>query len=194
MGEAGQMEHARQEAAHQATATADKARAASGEVAGTAARQAGAVTDEARRQAGTAVRELGGRVKEEAQVQSQHTAEAIGRWADDLARMADNAPGDSPARSLAQRAAQSGYRASHYLEEQGADGVVEELQHFARKRPGVFLFGAALAGLAVGRVIKSSGSAGNSDGQGAAQGQEAARWEQDAARDEWRRLPDGSGV
>ena len=184
----GQMAHARQEAAEQATATADTARAASGEVAGTAARQAGAVTDEARRQAGTAARELRGRVMEEAQVQSQHTAEAIGRWADDLAGMAHNAPGDSPARSLAERAAEGGYRASHYLEERGADGVVEELQHFARKRPGVFLVGAALAGLAVGRVIKSGSSAGSGvDGQSVAQGQ------QNEALGEQRQLPVSSG-
>jgi hypothetical protein len=52
-------------------------------------------------------------------------------------------------------AADGGRRAAGYLDERGLDGAIEELQRFARRRPGVFLAGAALAGFAAGRIAKA---------------------------------------
>ncbi|MFG3497667.1 hypothetical protein [Streptomyces sp. NPDC047928] len=158
---AGRAQQVGQAAKEQASATAGEARQAAGDVAGTAAEQAKAVTHEARRQAGSAVRDLRERVTGEAQGQTERLAEVVRQWADDLAGMAQNAPNDSPARSLVAQAADGGHQAADYLDKQGAGGLVQDLQRFARRRPAAFLAGAALSGLVVGRLAKAGSKAGS---------------------------------
>ncbi|WP_055574455.1 hypothetical protein, partial [Streptomyces prasinopilosus] len=143
----------------EASATAGQAKQAAGEVAGTAAEQARTVASEARQQAGTAVHDLRGRAMEEAEEQARRAAGALRGWASDLSDLADHARNDSPARGFAAQAADRGHRAADYLEEQGVEGLVSDLQSFARRRPGAFLGGALLAGLAVGRLAKASSAA-----------------------------------
>lgn len=89
------------------------------------------------------------------EAQAQQAAATVRKWADDLAGMAERAPGDSPARGLVSRAADGGHRAADYLEQRGTGGVAEDLRGFARERPAAFLGGAALAGFALGRVAKA---------------------------------------
>lgn len=117
---------------------------------------------EARQQVQTAVQGRAGQAKEQAQQeaerQAQRTAGTVRQWADDLARMAERAPDDSPTRGLVVRAADGGHRAADYLEERGPRGVTDDVQGFANRRPAVFLGGAALAGFAVGRLAKGGGS------------------------------------
>ncbi|MFH9814074.1 hypothetical protein [Streptomyces sp. NPDC017230] len=149
----------------EASATAGQAGQAAGQVAGTAAEQARHVADEARQQAGTAIQDLRGRAMDEANGQTRRAAGTLRQWADDLSDLAEHARNDSAARSLAQHAADRGHRAAGYLETEGAEGLVTDLQGFARRRPGAFLGGALLAGLAVGRLAKA-GSAARSDGSG----------------------------
>ncbi|MGC9499676.1 hypothetical protein [Streptomyces sp. WG7] len=149
----------------EAAATAGQAGQAAGQVAGTAAEQARHVADEARQQAGTAIQDLRGRAMTEANGQTRRAAGTLRQWADDLADLAENAHKESAVRGLATQAADRGHRAAGYLERQGAEGLVSDLQGFARRRPGAFLGGALLAGLAVGRLAKA-GSAARSDGSG----------------------------
>ncbi|GAA3472330.1 hypothetical protein [Nonomuraea roseola] len=125
------------------------------EVADTARRQAAVVTGEARSQASRVAGHLKDRVGREADSQTHKAARSIRQWADDLASMAESSKPDSPMRSAAHQVANTGQRAADYLEEQGLSGVVREVQHFARTRPGVFLAGAAAAGFLVGRIIKA---------------------------------------
>ncbi|MFG2028610.1 hypothetical protein [Streptomyces sp. NPDC048825] len=148
-------QQAGQTAKQEASATADRARQAAGEVAGTVTEQAKAVTGEAREQAGAAARELRGRVTEQAESQTQRGAEVLRQWADDLSGLADEADGESPAKTLVAQVADRGHRAADYLDKQGAEGLVQDLQDFARRRPGAFLGAAALAGLVVGRLAKA---------------------------------------
>jgi hypothetical protein len=148
----------------EASATAGQARQAAGQVAGTAMDQAKAVAGEARQQVGTLVDDLRSRAREEADGQTRRAAGTLHQWADDLAGLAENAQGDSPARGLAAQAADGGHRAADYLEKQGADGVLCDVQAFARRRPAAFLGGALLAGFAVGRLVKVAGKAGTSNG------------------------------
>ncbi|MFJ4618381.1 hypothetical protein [Streptomyces sp. NPDC088812] len=150
----------------EASATAEQAKQAATQVAGTAAEQARTVVGEARQQAGTAIDDLRSRAMDEAEGQTRRAADALRQWAKDLSGLADNAEDDSPARSLAAQAAAKGQRAADYLEEQGLEGLVADVQRFARRRPGTFLGGALLAGLAVGRLAKAAGSASRSEGAG----------------------------
>ncbi|MFG2358545.1 hypothetical protein [Streptomyces sp. NPDC048521] len=150
----------------EAGATAGQAKQAATDVAGTAAEQTRAVAGEARQQVGTAIDQVFSRVVDEAEDQTRRAADALRQWAHDLSGLAENARQDSPARSLTAQAADKGHRAADYLEKQGAQGVVSDLQRFARRRPGTFLGGALLAGLAVGRLAKAAGTASRSDGSG----------------------------
>jgi uncharacterized protein YjbJ (UPF0337 family) len=172
-GGAGRVQAAGQTAKEQASATAGQAKEAAGEVAGTALDQARTVAEEARRQAGSAVGDLRGRVTEEVEGQTRRAAGTVHQWADDLAELARNAPGDSPARNLVSKAADGGHRAADYLDRHGVEGMTEDLKGFARRRPGAFLAGAALAGFAVGRMAKAGGKA--QSGQGAQRGRTPLR-------------------
>jgi len=42
------------------------------------------------------------------------------------------------------------------MESGGLDGIADDVRRFARRRPGTFLVGAAVAGFAVGRLLRSS--------------------------------------
>ncbi|GAA1531950.1 hypothetical protein GCM10009730_46560 [Streptomyces albidochromogenes] len=185
-GGAGRVQQAGQTAKEEASVTAGQAKQAAAEVAGSVAEQAKAVTGEARQQAGTAARDLRGRVNEEVQGQAERAAGTLRKWADDLDGMAENAPGDSPVRGLVTQAAQGGHRAADYLDSHGLSGVVDDVRGFARRRPGAFLGGAALAGLAVGRLAKAGkahagGDGGHARGDGRVSGDGGSRAGGDAA-------------
>jgi hypothetical protein len=159
-GGARRFQQAGQTTKEEASATAGQAKQAAGEVAGSVAEQARTVAGEARQQAGTVVRDLRGRVTDEVQGQTHRAAGTLRQWAEDLDGLAQNAAVDSPARSLVEQAAGGGYRAADYLDKNGVGGMVQELQGFARRRPGAFLGGAALTGLVVGRLAKAGSKAG----------------------------------
>lgn len=150
------------------SATAGQAKQSAGQVAGTAAEQARNVVGEARQQAGTVMEDLRGRAIHEADGQTKRAAGTLRSWANDFSGLAAHAESDSPARSLAARAGDRGQRAADYLERQGVEGLAADLQDFARRRPGAFLGGALLAGLAVGRLAKVTQSASRADGNGQA--------------------------
>ncbi|WP_374984676.1 hypothetical protein [Streptomyces fradiae] len=151
-------------AKEQASATASRAGQAGREVAGSAAEQAKAVAGEARQQVGSAAHDLRRRVKDEGRGQTERLAGTVRQWADDLEGMAGSASDDSPARGLVGQVAYGGHRAADYLEQHGVDGLVGDLQDFARRRPGVFLGGAVLAGLVAGRVMKAGTAVHSGDG------------------------------
>ncbi|WP_053171198.1 hypothetical protein [Streptomyces sp. SBT349] len=135
----------------------------------TGAERARQVGDQARSEAQTAAHDLKGRIGEEADSRTHGAAGAVRRWADDLAGLADNAPDDSPARGLVAQAADRGHQAADYIDRRGFDGLVDEVQTFARRRPAAFLGGAILAGFALGRVVKG----GRADGAGGPEDTEA---------------------
>ncbi|MBW1604136.1 hypothetical protein JJV70_18890 [Streptomyces sp. JJ66] len=147
----------------------ERAKQAAGDVAGTAAQQARVVTDEARRQVGGVVDGLRERAQGEAQTQVERFSGTLRQWAEDLDVLARHAPENSPVSSLVRQSAEGGHRAADYLDRQPVDGMIRDLQGFARRRPGAFLGGALLAGLVVGRLAKASQQQGR--GQGSAPGQ-----------------------
>jgi hypothetical protein len=161
-----------QAAKQETRATADRAKEAAGTVAGSAREQARNVTGEARDQVAEVASHLKERAAQEADSQTRRTADTIRQWADDLSGMAENTRSDSPVRNLASQAADGGRRAADMLEERGVGGLVEGVESFARRRPGAFLAGAALAGFAIGRMAKAGTKAAqHGSGQGRTQGQ-----------------------
>lgn len=150
-----------QGAAQQASAVAQKAGQAAGELGGTAAVQAKAVAGEIGDQARDLFAQMRGRLAQETQTQARRASSTLRQWGDDLDSAARNTPADSPARSLVAQAAGRGHRAAEYLDKRGVDGLVEDLQGFARRRPAAFLGGALLAGMMAGRLAKAAGSGGD---------------------------------
>ena len=155
---AGAAKQPGQKAKQEASATAGQAGQAAGQAAGTAAEQSRAVADKAREQGRSAGLELRDRIAEEASEQTRRSVSTLRQWADDLSGMADRAPEGSSARGLVMRTADGGHRAANYLDQRGVQGLLDDTQEFARRRPGVFLGAMALAGFAVGRLARSDGS------------------------------------
>ncbi|WP_433236457.1 hypothetical protein ACQPYK_27120 [Streptosporangium sp. CA-135522] len=150
-----------------APGTGQQAKAAAGEVAETAKEQTRVVAGQAKDQARRVAGRLRERAGEQAQQQSRRAAQGIRQWADELASMGESSKPDSPMSEAVQQIADTGRRAADYLEQRGLSGIVEEVQSFARRRPGVFLAGAAAAGFLMGRLAKATASGGQGGGQGA---------------------------
>lgn len=134
--------------------TAGAAASAGREVASTAKDQARNVAGEVRSQARTVASDVKQRVGDQARSQNDRLAGGLRRMADELEEMVGDR-GDSPARSVVSQVANGGRRAADYLAERGPEGVLSEVQDFARRRPGAFLATALVAGFVVGRLGKN---------------------------------------
>ncbi|MEU6890703.1 hypothetical protein ABZ934_02695 [Streptomyces sp. NPDC046557] len=135
------------------------------EVAQTAKEQAGQVVGEATGQARDLIGEFKDQLQDQAGSQTRRLAGNVRRLSDELREMSENGRADSTAAGLVGRVADGGRQVADRLEERGPEGLIGDLQDFARRRPGVFLAGAALAGFAAARVVHGLNAAG-SDGTG----------------------------
>ncbi|MFF4173296.1 hypothetical protein [Streptomyces sp. NPDC001744] len=151
------------------------------DVARTAKEQAGNVVGETRAQAKDLVGEFRGQLQDQAQTQTQRLAENVRRIAAEVRDMSENGKPDSTAGELARQVADRGHRVADHLERRGPDGLLNDLQDFARRRPGVFLAGAALAGFAIARAGKGVGAASSSSGSDGARDSDPT-WGEDTPR------------
>lgn len=154
----------RETAGQEGAAVAQHARQAAGEVRSTARDQVGQVAHEATGQAKHVVHDMRERVATEAEEQARRVSRQIDRIADELGTMADGSGPDSLTAGALRQVSDAGRQAARYLDERGARGLLDSAQDFARRKPGTFLIGAAVAGFLVARAAKSM-SAGNDDRQ-----------------------------
>jgi hypothetical protein len=136
----------------------DAATTAAGNVTDTAKHQARQVTGEVSYQVRSVAAELRDQVSGQAHTQNDRIVDGIRRMADELDGMVTDDAG-SPARTVVSRVAQGGRQVADYLAERGPEGVLDEVQDFARRRPGAFLATALVTGFVVGRVGKGVFSA-----------------------------------
>lgn len=120
----------------------------------TAAEQAQRVGAEAKTQARNVAGEVRDKLGEQARTQNDKLVGSIRQTADHLDEMRGDR-GDSPAALVVSRVADSGRQLADYLDRNGPEGVLQEVQDFARRRPGAFLATALAAGFVVGRLGKS---------------------------------------
>ena len=156
-------EVAKQQAADVARTTADAGR----HVAGTAAEQAGQVAQEAKRQARDLLGEVRGQAMEQARSGQQNAADSIRSLAGELREMADNGERHGTASELAGQAADRLGGVADWIGARGPGDLVEEVRRFARRRPGAFLLGAAVAGVLAGRLTRGTVDAQRDTGSGA---------------------------
>jgi hypothetical protein len=144
-----------QVAQQEAAATAQQTRESGTEVARTVREQAGVVAGEAKHQAREVTGQVGQRIRDEVDQQARRLSGAVREWSDELASMSEGGTG-SPVRQLVRQVADGGRRTADRVEQGGVTGLVRDVESFARRRPGAFLLGAAVAGLLVGRATKAA--------------------------------------
>ncbi|WP_433368661.1 hypothetical protein ACQPZX_42000 [Actinoplanes sp. CA-142083] len=129
----------------------------------TATQQAQRVGAEAKAQARNLAGDVRDRLSEQARTQNDRLSGSIRQTADQLDEMRGDR-GDSPAAQIVTRVADGGRQLADYLDRNGPEGVLREVQDFARRRPGAFLATALAAGFVVGRLGKGIAKAESSNG------------------------------
>jgi hypothetical protein len=142
----------------------DAAGQAASDVKDTAKEQAQRVGSEARTQARNVASDVRDRVSQQARSQNDKLVSGIRQAADQLEEMRGDRQ-DSPAATVVSRVADSGRQFADYLDRHGPEGVLREVQDFARRRPGAFLASALAAGFVVGRLGKGVAKADSNAGK-----------------------------
>ncbi len=139
---------AKSEAANVAEGTKESAQ----QVAQTSVEQAKQVTEEARQRASDLVGEARQQVSKQMSTQQTRAAGSLRSLADELSQMANDRSG--VASTAAEQASDKARKIATYLEDREPGDLLDELRGFARQRPGLFLAGAAAAGMVLGRVTR----------------------------------------
>lgn len=123
------------------------------DVAGVAKEEMGTVAQEVRHQAGRVAADVRTQLGEQARARQSQVADRLRGAGDDLRAMAADRP-DSPARTIVEQLADRSSQAADYLADRGPDGLLADVQRFARRQPAAFLVTAAAAGFIIGRLGK----------------------------------------
>ena len=136
---------------------------------GSAKQAAGEVTETVKEQGRQVAGEVKGQVRSVAsdvrqsvagQVRTGHSklAESVRSFSDELGGLSG---GDtsSPVGQVVSRVSDAGRRAADYLDDRGPEGVLDDVQNFARRKPGTFLLAMAAAGFVVGRIARGTAAA-----------------------------------
>jgi uncharacterized protein YjbJ (UPF0337 family) len=151
-------DHARQQAGQ----VKDTAASAAQDVAATAREQAQNVVGEASAQARQVAQSLTSQLNEQAGTQQQRAASNLRSLADGVNDMVEGRGAPSgPVGDYTRQVADRLQSAAGYLENKQPRELLDDVRGFAGRRPGAFLLGAAIAGFAVGRLVK--GASGSSD-------------------------------
>lgn len=122
-------------------------------VAGTAKDQAKEVAAETKAQARDLLREGRTQARDQARQGQRRAADGLTSLSDELRQMADTGQ-SGLASDVARQAADKAHDLALWLQKREPGDLVEEARSWARRNPGTFLIGAALAGLAVGRLTR----------------------------------------
>ncbi|MGC4787007.1 hypothetical protein ACLQ22_04050 [Micromonospora sp. DT178] len=150
-GATGTAQQARQEASRVGHQTAQ----VGGHVAHTAAEQGGHVATEARRQAHHLTDEAGTQLRDQARAQQHRAAEGLRGIGRELSSMAERSEDSGMAGQAVRRAADAAQQAAGWLDEREPGAMLDDVRSYARRHPGTFLAGAALAGMLVGRLTRN---------------------------------------
>jgi len=138
----------------QAANVASTAQQAGGQVAATAADQAKQVTQETKRQAQDMLAEGRSQLQEQARTGQQKAGAGLSDMAQQLRTMVDGSSEtpSGPAADLVRQAGDKLEEFATYVQGREPGDLVNDVRAFARRKPGVFLFGAAVAGIVAGRL------------------------------------------
>ncbi|MBB3676159.1 hypothetical protein [Modestobacter versicolor] len=138
----------------EASNVASTAAQAGSQVASTAADQAKQVTQETKRQAQDLIQQGRSQLQDQARNGQQKAGEGISGIAQQLRTMVEGG-GETPSGPAADLVRQAGDKLEElatWVQAREPGDLVDEVRAFARRKPGVFLLGAALAGVVAGRL------------------------------------------
>jgi hypothetical protein len=163
---AGTVDVAKQEASR----VADSAVDAGKDVMSVAKSEAGNVADEAKYQARDLLNQAQDELRQQASHQQVRLSQGLRSVGDDLHQMASASDTQGVASDLVRQVARRTHSAAGWLSERDPEGVWRELKSYARRRPGMFVAGAIVAGVVAGRLTRAlaagPASAGRSLGSG----------------------------
>jgi len=122
-------------------------------------RVAGEATDQAR----NLMREGRQQLAEQARQGQQKAAQSLHTMADQLEQMSSKSDGSGLGPQLVSQAAEQTRTVASWLDNREPGDLLDEVRDFARRKPGVFLAGAALAGVLVGRLTRGVAAAQSDD-------------------------------
>jgi hypothetical protein len=143
----------------------NSAREAGSHVAQSATDQAKQVVSETGRQARDLLGEAKGQVREQASTQQHQAAQQLRAVAGELSEMAVKGGQSGLATQVAQEAAERVRGVASWLDQREPGDLLDGVRDFARRHPGTFLVGAAVAGVVAGRLTRGLTSAAGPDGQ-----------------------------
>lgn len=162
---------AQQQAANVGKSTTDAAK----KVTGTTKDQAREVAGEAKSQVKDLYHTTTSELREQADVQQRRVASGLHSVSDELSSMADKSESRGVATDLVGQAASRAADIADWLDQRDPGSLLEEVRNFARRRPGVFIGIAAVAGIAAGRLTRSMASDVNDRREGEARSDRATR-------------------
>jgi uncharacterized protein YjbJ (UPF0337 family) len=133
----------------------DAAADATSQVAGTAKEQAGQVVSDVRQQTRQLADETRSQLSGQVSGQQQKAVGQIRSVGDELRSLASGEGGQSGIVSqLAHEGADLTHKVADFIEQREPAELVDEVRRYARRKPGTFLIGAAIAGVVVGRLTR----------------------------------------
>lgn len=152
-----QSERVTSQGAGKAREVAGTAKEQAGAVAEQAAAQAGTVMDEAKAQASHVVDDAKQQLRGQAVTQTDKVADGLERLHGQARALVEGNRADAgPLADYADEAVDKLAELASTVRSRGFDGLLEDTQRFARRRPGMFLAGAAAVGFLAGRVARSA--------------------------------------
>lgn len=134
------------------------------ELAGTVRSQAEQVKGELAGQVRDLLSETQGQLQEQADYQAGRLAGVLAQVGGQAVALSEGRPEQAgPLVDYAEQAAAWLDNCASHIEERGLEGLATDVVDFARRRPAMFLAGAAVAGFGVGRLIRS-GAVSSPDG------------------------------
>lgn len=142
-------------AKNEAAGVAAEAKTAASDVAGTAKEQGAAAANDAMGEAKQLFEQARSQVEEQAGTVAHQLGESLRDLAGDLRDLGEGrSDGSGQAAGLARNLAGRGESVADLLTRRGPSGVIDELRSYAGRSPGTFLLGALVAGVAAGRLTR----------------------------------------
>ncbi|MEO3777604.1 hypothetical protein ABGB16_12305 [Micromonospora sp. B11E3] len=144
-----------EQARRAASQMGQQAAQAGGQVGHAAAEQGRQVAAQARQEARHLTSEATSQLHDQARTQQHRAAEGLRGLGRELGSMADRGGDSGLAGEAVRRAATAADRTAGWLDAREPGEVIDDVRGYARQHPGMFLAGAAVAGLLVGRLTRN---------------------------------------
>ncbi|HEV7651542.1 MAG TPA: hypothetical protein VGP26_25610 [Actinophytocola sp.] len=162
-------------ARREATDVARTAAQSGGQVGETAGDQAKRVASATAEQARDLMQEGRTQLVDQAREGQRKAASGLHTLAGQLRDMSQKADGEGLAPEIARQAAERAHGVATWLDEREPGALLDEVRRFARRKPGAFLAGAAIAGVLVGRLTRGAVAAASDGSKGSGSEPAAAR-------------------